>query len=140
MSATIDLVLRILMIILLYGFITWVFIIIFRSLKVGGSDKKEVIIPKLKLIEDFDEGSEEKEFSSPTIIIGRDPNSDFVINDETISAKQSLFTYRENQWWLEDLHSTNGTFLNQMPVEEPTVLTSGDQLRIGRLHFMITIS
>ncbi|MCJ7693837.1 MAG: FHA domain-containing protein [Anaerolineaceae bacterium] len=140
MSAIIDLVLRILIMVLLYAFLSWVFLIIFRSLRSEQRKSSQRDIPKLILIEDLEEVPEEKIFSSPTIILGRDPNSDFVINDETISAKHSLFTYRENQWWLEDLHSTNGTFLNQLLIEEPTVLTSGDELRIGRLHFTVKIS
>ena len=35
-------------------------------------------------------------------------------------------TYRQSQWWIEDLHSTNGTFLNQEAVLEPVVITDGD--------------
>jgi len=139
MSAIIDLILRIIIMFLLYGFLTWVFLIIFRSLRAEQRKSSLTSIPKLILIRDFEEEPEEKVFSSPTIILGRDPNSDFVINDETISAKHSLFTYRENQWWLEDLHSTNGTFLNLLQVEEPTVITSGDELRLGRLHFKVKI-
>lgn len=140
MSAIINLILRIIIIILLYGFLIWAFIIIFKSLRTERRKNQQDIIPKLILIEDFEEDPEEKVFTSPTIILGRDPSSDFVINDETISAKHSLFTYREDQWWAEDLQSTNGTFLNQLRIEEATVLTSGDELRIGRLHFKIRIS
>ena len=43
------------------------------------------------------------------------------------------------EWWVEDLDSTNGTFLNQIQVEEPMVITSGDDLRCGRINIQIKI-
>lgn len=50
-------------------------------------------------------------FTDAEIIIGRDPNSQLTIVNEMVSAQHARLSYHHNQWWVEDLHSTNGTFL-----------------------------
>lgn len=70
-------------------------------------------------------------FSQAEISIGRDPGCDIPIFDETISARHAQLTYHHNQWWLEDLTSTNGTRLNAARITTPTVITSGDEIQCG---------
>ena len=47
--------------------------------------------------------------------------------------------YRQGQWWVEDLQSTNGTYLNDEPVSSPLVITSGDQVRCGQVILDIAV-
>jgi pSer/pThr/pTyr-binding forkhead associated (FHA) protein len=49
-------------------------------------------------------------------------------------------TYHHGQWWLEDLSSTNGTFLNHLPISMSTVITSGDEIVCGNVHLTISLS
>jgi pSer/pThr/pTyr-binding forkhead associated (FHA) protein len=49
-------------------------------------------------------------------------------------------TYHHGQWWLEDLASTNGTFLNNTPISMPTVITSGDEISCGSVSLTISLS
>jgi pSer/pThr/pTyr-binding forkhead associated (FHA) protein len=49
-------------------------------------------------------------------------------------------SYHHNQWWLEDLGSTNGTLLNQEKLTIPTVVISGDEFRCGETRFTITLA
>jgi pSer/pThr/pTyr-binding forkhead associated (FHA) protein len=44
-----------------------------------------------------------------------------------------MIEYELGQWWLKDLQSTNGTFLNGERVEEPIVITDGDQIHCGKI-------
>ena len=44
--------------------------------------------------------------------IGHRPDNDIVILDPTVSREHALIHYQNGQYWLEDLHSLNGTFLN----------------------------
>ena len=69
--------------------------------------------------------------------MGRDPASDLYIEDKTISARHAKLSYHHGQWWVEDLRSTNGTFLNDEPVQEPLVLASGDRLRFGQVQWQV---
>ena len=43
------------------------------------------------------------------------------------------------QWWLEDLKSTNGTFLNEEKLDTPTVIVTGDEIRCGQVPVRVQI-
>ncbi len=61
------------------------------------------------------------------------------MTDETISARHAMLSYHNNQWWVEDLGSTNGTYLNLLPVTTPTVLVGGDILMFGKVSLDVKI-
>jgi pSer/pThr/pTyr-binding forkhead associated (FHA) protein len=48
--------------------------------------------------------------------------------------------FRQKQWWVEDLESTNGTYLNQVQVTTSTILTDGDKLTLGKVDITIRIN
>ena len=70
----------------------------------------------------------------PVTSIGRSPANTISIPDTYASAHHTLLTWREGQWWLQDRDSRNGTLLNDVSVETATVLSSGDELRFGRVR------
>jgi pSer/pThr/pTyr-binding forkhead associated (FHA) protein len=74
------------------------------------------------------------------ITIGRDPGCECQVNDEAISSRHARLSFHHNQWWLEDLASTNGTLLNQEPLLMPTVVISDDKFSCGSTFFMISLS
>ena len=76
-------------------------------------------------------------FKLNEITVGRSPACDMCIQDETVSAVHARLYYRKNQWWVEDRDSSNGSTLNSLPIETPTVLTSGDQLTLGSFNIQI---
>ncbi len=73
-------------------------------------------------------------------LIGRDRRCDVVLNDYTISAEHARLHYiaRIRRWMIEDLDSTNCTFHNslQLPPHERSLLTSLDELQLGRMVFL----
>ncbi len=69
------------------------------------------------------------------VSIGRGDSNDVVIADSFASAKHAGIYLKDGQYWLEDFNSVNGTFLNQVRVEQPTVLSSGDKIGVGRIIF-----
>lgn len=66
------------------------------------------------------------------ITIGRADSSAFVLNDDFASAQHARLISRDGEWYLEDLDSRNGTFLNGQRVEQPEKLAAGMEIRIGR--------
>ena len=58
--------------------------------------------------------------------IGRDVNNAIVVEDQFVSAGHAILTFRGRVWYIEDLESTNGTFVNGAPVTEVTPLGYGD--------------
>jgi pSer/pThr/pTyr-binding forkhead associated (FHA) protein len=140
MSGVVVFILRILLTLCLYGFLAWAFITIWRDLRNQGQLFSAPPIPNLALAILETEERQLLSFDSAEIVIGRSQSSTYVIPDETVSAQHARLCYHHNQWWVEDLKSTNGTFLNDERVHAPTVVASGDELRCGQVNLMITIS
>ncbi len=65
------------------------------------------------------------------LIIGRDSSSGVAINDAEVSRKHARLTFQGGKYVLEDLGSTNGTFVNGQRLASPTVLKSGDVVSLG---------
>lgn len=69
------------------------------------------------------------------IILGRGSGSSIVIKDTFASNQHARVFVRKGQYWLEDMGSTNGTFVNEIQVKQPVVLADGDRLRVGSVTF-----
>ena len=66
------------------------------------------------------------------ITIGRAEDSTLVITDDYSSARHARLVARGGQWFIEDLGSTNGTYLDRQRVSGPTPVPLGVPIRIGR--------
>lgn len=66
------------------------------------------------------------------ITIGRAEDSTLVITDDYSSARHARLVARGGQWFIEDLGSTNGTYLDRTRVSSPTPVPLGVPIRIGR--------
>jgi pSer/pThr/pTyr-binding forkhead associated (FHA) protein len=140
MTGTVILILRFILLAFLYGFLAWALYLIWRDLKAQSQSISAPFIPTLSLtLLDTEEGAEQQ-FSEAEIFIGRSVNNDFPISHDTVSARHSRLSYHHNQWWLEDLNSTNGTYLNDERVMGPTVVVSGDELRCGQINMLIRLA
>ena len=139
MSATILLILRVLLAASLYAFVGLALFLIWRDLQQQTSPTASRLPPALTLIHITDEEPVPLSFTSPEIIIGRDPTCDYTLEDSTVSAQHSRLTFRRGQWWIEDLRSTNGTYLNQESVTTPMVIINGDELRCGQVTLTVRI-
>lgn len=68
--------------------------------------------------------------------IGRDRHSTLAISDSRISRRHAAIEYVRNQgFYLSDLKSTNGSFVNKERVQEQILLKDGDRIRLGSLAF-----
>jgi predicted component of type VI protein secretion system len=65
------------------------------------------------------------------LTIGRDANNGVAINDAEVSRKHSRLTFQGGKYVLEDLGSTNGTFVNGQRLAGPVVLKAGDVVSLG---------
>ena len=65
------------------------------------------------------------------LIIGRDSTNAVPINDAEISRKHSRLSFQGGKYVLEDLGSTNGTFVNGQRLSGPVVLKPGDVVSLG---------
>ena len=69
--------------------------------------------------------------------VGRAPRADFVVDAPLVSRLHCRLTLRDDGVLVEDLESTNGTFVNGERVQKG-LLASGDRLRVGRVEFAVT--
>jgi pSer/pThr/pTyr-binding forkhead associated (FHA) protein len=65
------------------------------------------------------------------LVIGRDASNSIAINDAEISRKHSRLSFQGGKYVLEDLGSTNGTFVNGQRLAGPVVLKPGDVVSLG---------
>jgi hypothetical protein len=138
MLGVIFLILRILLAALLFLFLGWALRLIWLGLKDQARQAARSQIPVLALAPLSVDNAVNFYFTQPVVLVGRDPACDCLLADKTISGQHARLHYELTQWWVEDLRSTNGTFLNQQAVASPVVLANGDELCFGQLAFRVT--
>lgn len=81
----------------------------------------------------------ELEVRQPVVSIGRSAKCEIDIDDDSISTVHARLEYDRDGWWLTDLGSANGTFVEgvRLAPEVPTPLTYGSTVRFGTVqtHF-----
>jgi len=70
--------------------------------------------------------------SSSGVLIGRAPACTLVLDDEYTSSRHARVYPQYGEWWVEDLGSTNGTFVDDMRIVEPTAVEPGTPIRVGQ--------
>ncbi|MCK5645381.1 MAG: FHA domain-containing protein [Anaerolineales bacterium] len=65
------------------------------------------------------------------IIIGRSPNCDFVIPDRQVSREHARLYRSEDGFYIHDMDSKNGTYLNGSTISKPTLLQDGDVIQVA---------
>jgi hypothetical protein len=70
--------------------------------------------------------------SGTPVLIGRADDSTLVLSDDYVSTRHARISQHDNVWYLDDLGSTNGTYLGQMRLTGPVPLEPGVPVRIGK--------
>lgn len=140
MNAIIVFIVRLLIILLTYTFVGWIAFTIYTDLRGSTREKRKAPVTPLTLIAIIDQKKIRRQFTISEVILGRDPACDFPLDDATISARHCKLSFHHNQWWAEDLGSTNGSYLNDTLIETAVVLTDGDDLQLGQIHISIQIN
>lgn len=137
MSAIIVLVIRILMVVCIYGFLGFAFFALWRELKKTTDQLTAFTHPSLSI---HIEGKEKLQFNQPEILVGRSAENDIQVIDETVSQQHARIYYQNSNWMLEDSQSTNGTFLNGEIIHAPAVLIEKDRIDIGNKTLIVSLS
>jgi FHA domain len=75
---------------------------------------------------------EEHAIDSGPLLVGREAENDIALGrDEFTSGRHARLEPRRDGVWIEDLGSTNGTFVNGVQLTAPRKLSSGDVIRVG---------
>ncbi|GAB6181067.1 hypothetical protein JCM14036_23860 [Desulfotomaculum defluvii] len=102
-----------------------------RNLIIGGDGATLKVVASedelIKIGESYPLGDETK--------LGRGRGNQIILSGHHASQEHTRILYKQGQYWLEDLDSLNHTFLNDVPIDKPTVLANGDRIRIGDVIF-----
>ena len=80
------------------------------------------------------------EFTMPSIRLGREDDNQIVIDSRKVSRHHALIFTSGSDFFLRDLSSKNGTWLNGEPVQSDRPLRSGDRLKIAGHEYIFSIS
>jgi len=74
------------------------------------------------------------------MVIGRGNQCDIGIDDLYMSTRHVQLWFEDDEWYIADLGSTNGTYINGKKMkDEPLILDSGDTIKVGQLEFLVVI-
>jgi len=86
------------------------------------------------------DAGEEVPVDSMPVAIGRGGQNEIPLDgDEFASAQHARFESKRDGLWVEDICSTNGTFVNGARVTTPRRLTKGDIVRVGQTDFRVEV-
>lgn len=89
--------------------------------------------PRASLTLYTDQGEHRIPLSSSLVNLGRGLNNDVILEDSRVSREHAQVRYKARRFWVSDLRSTNGTFVNGDPIQEQQ-LRSGDIISLGGLE------
>jgi hypothetical protein len=75
----------------------------------------------------------------PVTRIGRSKDNLLVLDDDFVSASHAILLLRDGRWWARDAGSTNGTRVNDTPIQEETALQNGDEIHIGGVVLRVVL-
>lgn len=139
MSGIVLLVIRLLIAGVLFVFLGWVVWLFLQDIRRESRLLAQPYQPALSLVTKSTNGEVTQRFNNREILIGRDAMCDLRLEDQTISARHARLTFRQGQWWIEDLQSRNGTLLNLAVISTPVVVTSNDRIQCGQVEIQIFV-
>jgi pSer/pThr/pTyr-binding forkhead associated (FHA) protein len=75
---------------------------------------------------------ERAELAAGPVLIGRGSDAAIRLDDDYVSTRHARIAASGDQWFVEDLGSTNGTFVGTVRITQPTTITMGTQVRVGK--------
>ncbi|MBI2776954.1 MAG: FHA domain-containing protein [Chloroflexi bacterium] len=131
-------ILRLLFLALLYAFLWAVVRVLLRDLRAAAREPGAELGRLVVVASPAGEPPAGAAFSLDAVTtLGRDVNSTIVVEDEFVSGTHAVLTYRGRAWYVEDLGSTNGTFVNGGPVDGVAPVAFGDELQLGNVRLRL---
>jgi FHA domain-containing protein len=131
-------VLRLLFLAVLYGFLWMVARALLRDLRAAAREPTVELGRLIVVASPSGEPATGAAFALDAITsLGRDVNNSIVLDDEFASAAHAALTYRGRAWYVEDLGSTNGTFVNGSKLDGLSPIAFGDEIQIGQVRLRL---
>jgi pSer/pThr/pTyr-binding forkhead associated (FHA) protein len=132
------LIFRVLLAVVLYAFLAALFLFLWRDVRAASRASTQIPHAQLLVVEGPEPGR-----CFPLVEVnslGRAAGNHIRLADTTVSAYHARLSFLSRQWTLEDLGSKNGTRVNEITVEQPIVVTYGDQIQLGKVRLRLEAS
>lgn len=136
---------RVIIWIMRFVLLAMIYVLLYKLIKVmyndikGGKEKKE-FTAGIEVVEVNDESAIPLGALYPlrsVTNIGRTQDNSIVLDSQYASNYHARIYMKNNDYVLKDMNSTNGTYLNGVKVERPTVINSDDLIGIGGIFFKV---
>lgn len=88
--------------------------------------------PRSLVVVDGPDKGQSAPLGEQPILIGRGADAAIRLDDDYVSTRHARVASNGEQWFVEDLGSTNGTYLGHQRVTTPTPITMGTPIRVGK--------
>jgi pSer/pThr/pTyr-binding forkhead associated (FHA) protein len=88
--------------------------------------------PTHVLVTEGANSGERADLDRAPILIGRGADAAIRLDDDYVSTRHARIAASGDDWFVEDLGSTNGTYIGSARITQPTTITLGTQVRIGK--------
>ena len=103
-----------------------------RGAKKGGAAAEPAMPPGPSTVVIRAEGAKPRSVPvSGNMVMGRAPECELALDDTFVSQQHARLFARNGSWYVEDLGSTNGTFVNDQRLASPAMVQPGDHVRVG---------
>ncbi|WKD56622.1 FHA domain-containing protein FhaB [Corynebacterium capitovis DSM 44611] len=135
------------LLILLWLFILLVLWALRREVVAAAGVRRQAVAPapirhekaqQLVVVEGPLQGSHMDITSVEDLSIGRAEGNDFVLGDDFASARHARLFRRGSDWFVEDLDSRNGTFVQGSRIDQPERVAVGTDIKMGRTIVRLT--
>lgn len=79
----------------------------------------------------------ERELANGDLVIGRSASAGLTLSDPFLSRQQARLFQQEGRWWIEDLGSRNGTWVDGRRIEEPTPVRPGSSISFSQSRITV---
>lgn len=130
--------LRLLFLALLYAFLLGVVKVLLRDLRTAAREPISALGRLVVVASEVAEPAAGAAFPLDAVgTLGRDVNNTIVVDDPFASAEHAVLSFRGRAWYVEDLDSTNGTYLNGQRIDGLAAVAFGDEIQVGRVRFRL---
>ena len=88
--------------------------------------------PRVLVVTQGSQTGQSAALADGVIMIGRGADCQIILNDDYVSTRHARVVSGENGVYVEDLGSTNGSYVNGQRITAPTTITMSDTVRIGK--------
>jgi len=103
-----------------------------RERKAAKQPAKRRGSPTHVLVVEGSNAGQRAELEAAPILVGRGTDAAIRLDDDYVSTRHARIAASGDQWFVEDLGSTNGTYIGTVRITQPTTITLGTQVRIGK--------